>query len=1475
MKKRNFGHLFKIAVSMLLLVSILSSLFIGTNTVNAATDNAIALNVVSSDSYNALNAVVDAKNSYSHGATEVKKQEDAAIDIFNTTASNTYDPLMLIQERFNANADMQESTTVWYLSEKELADNGSGLMVPAGDYLPRYIHPFGQGYSMAGSSSWLFYWNGSDMNHGLGILNNQVLMWAQGRADYLTFNAPKTGIVKISETTVNGGVNWGLNGADEQLGVAIYKNNEKVWPTDSDYSVMTNASPSITIPELELHLNVGDKLYFGIIPLKNDYGCCILNPVVTYKSNSMPESDWSYSVKPVVTDGSTGYLVPDSTKDWIQPSLSYTNELNGNVISAGMGTSNYLVENGSPIRGYGVSIDNKIVSFIDSYQVIAFTYTAKKTGKIEISDRTSTYPNITTTGWRTWEGAIYGFAVYNGNEKIWPAEGFYTLSGNSEIVFPTITDINVTEGDKLHLAIIPLQGCTYDFIRFSPQVSYQLDAPWGYSALVDGVWRDKSLGVIQGAAVAEYLSVKDTINGFGVYENKLTSYMPNGYTASGLTFTAPKSGNIRLYDPDMGMVGPTSTGGPFWALNEEGKYARFAIYKNDEKIWPYNADYYELNHYIDGTNNHQVGFPDINLKVAEGDKIRIAFFNGSCGYVSYNPQIDYVSGANASYNAVDAVSAQENVAIDWRYYNENNWIYEESAISDQNDYNYFLPTGEWNAPAIRINNHWNSSSEYIRTAVPNMYYYWNGNSNNGAGIGTLNGKIVMACQDYATKAPALTFVTPMSGKVKLYDPDGGLMGAITPDTYTLNGQYNIGEDTIGITEKLGVAIFKNDEKIWPADGEIDGYYVLSSDGSKNTEFPELYVDVTKGDKIRIAFAPLALDWGYVELNPQVDYVSIDGEGYTNEPIGVGLEFPNFKRYFEGEEFDFDAIVRYADGKSQNMVDNAYLSVNYTQEIGINAVEVTYDDGTYAYSETFNVEVMAKKYGDVNADKLINSLDLTALRKYLLNNDKLHEVVADVTADEQINVIDLVRMKKYLADDGIVLGPKVNWIDPNTDVERTPEIVTYLSSDNNIIKNNETYLQYGIQVVTERASNTTIDDYEIAFSKAAEVGYKKVLAQVKWREIEPAKDNYNLYKVKRIIDFANKYDLELEILWFGSNVCGSVVDAPNYVLNNTTAYPRFGNTFDYSNVLLKNRESAAIQVIMNYIYDYDSARRVSMIQIENEPNFNDILEGQEEAFATYVNEIGRAVKESAYSVVTRINIAGSIKDEYYADLVALEYIDMVGPDAYSHSWDYISSEIDETSAINGNIAHLPEAAVHFYDSPSAIIKTLAKGAGFYGYELMTDGEQVGWDMGIFRKSDRPDQWVYRDGTEKAYFEWSKDQQYDECKTTDIIAVNKIINDIGNKMIGGFSVVESGNSVTVDGVEVAFITTDTRNTIGAVISDDNALYIFTPAELGGSFTVNGVAVNASVGYINAEGVWIETATGNTNAVEQGLVYKIGLN
>ena len=234
---------------------------------------------------------------------------------------------------------------------------------------------------------------------------------------------------------------------------------------------------------------------------------------------------------------------------------------------------------------------------------------------------------------------------------------------------------------------------------------------------------------------------------------------------------------------------------------------------------------------------------------------------------------------------------------------------------------------------------------------------------------------------------------------------------------------------------------------------------------------------------------------------------------------------------------------------------------------------------------------------------------------------------------------------------------------------------------------------------KNADFLTPKDMEDYFAIAKETSMNTIELSIMWSEIEPTYNNYDFSSVKYYLDYAKKYDLKVNIEWYGSFVDGETHSAniPNYINDDTSTYPLIMDMFDYANFgrlkimdytneNLLNRESKALYELMNYVYTWNNENDlydpVIMVQIgQGVDRFqrwrvdaykildeNGALMSQDKAWSianTYLNAIAKGVKYSKYKALTRVEFCEqNAVVNYIRNIKDLEYIDIVCP-TYLH------------------------------------------------------------------------------------------------------------------------------------------------------------------------------------------------------------------
>lgn len=304
---------------------------------------------------------------------------------------------------------------------------------------------------------------------------------------------------------------------------------------------------------------------------------------------------------------------------------------------------------------------------------------------------------------------------------------------------------------------------------------------------------------------------------------------------------------------------------------------------------------------------------------------------------------------------------------------------------------------------------------------------------------------------------------------------------------------------------------------------------------------------------------------------------------------------------------------------------------------------------------------------------------------------------------------------------------------------------------------------------------SIDEMERYFKLAADMNVTMVELPIQWKDIEPEKDRYDFRNVGKLLGFAKKYGLKVELLLFTVNVCGMSAVAPDYINRDAETYPRYPSDltdstvafYEQDNPNLLERESLAVDHLMSAVADWcDAAGEnvVIAVQVHNEPDVFPLwrlqqynvmtldgsrrltdIEAWEETL-TALDVIGKVVKNSDYKVVTRVNTAiawDAAWEAFVPDIYELEGIDIVGDDTYNETVAVNKEVMQNLSSgkLEGNLPHVAENRGSYTSAASCILAVFCMGGGYDIYDLITPKVFIrdwGWpDEGIIYSYDPND------------------------------------------------------------------------------------------------------------------------------------------
>ncbi len=449
---------------------------------------------------------------------------------------------------------------------------------------------------------------------------------------------------------------------------------------------------------------------------------------------------------------------------------------------------------------------------------------------------------------------------------------------------------------------------------------------------------------------------------------------------------------------------------------------------------------------------------------------------------------------------------------------------------------------------------------------------------------------------------------------------------------------------------------------------------------------------------------------------------------------------------------------------------------------------------------------------------------------------------------------------------------------------------------------EPFLMVGAQLRTDyllQLDGLSYDDLERYFELAAKTNILLVSVPIAWRDIEKQYGVYDMSLVYKYIEYCEKYKMKLELLWYGSYMCGYTVEGyvPDYVVKDSNTYPELNPSAAYQGWLgkqyylvpntpeLVEREAAAISEMMKAIYEYDKSHgerhTVIGVQIENEPDMLATRHNAETGFSPaqiwpdliqMLDTLGQAVKDSDYECYTRVNQTTTYADfnGKAAEIAATEGIDHVGVDPYENNLYNIELKLRWLKKIPGNYSHIAENGGEYANNDVLMLKALSMGCGYQVFEVVTTPHEFLKDWTL-RGLYNPD-FSFKSHTQRMIdaFGIFRDGWVDlACASPeDIIGFNL-------KTDGGRY--ETSESGVIGDAYISWSTTD-RGIAYAVEYDGHLTLASTKADMM-TFNNNLKIKSVEKGHYDIDRKWNvdaqATLSGNTLVMEPCTVYRIYLD
>ena len=399
----------------------------------------------------------------------------------------------------------------------------------------------------------------------------------------------------------------------------------------------------------------------------------------------------------------------------------------------------------------------------------------------------------------------------------------------------------------------------------------------------------------------------------------------------------------------------------------------------------------------------------------------------------------------------------------------------------------------------------------------------------------------------------------------------------------------------------------------------------------------------------------------------------------------------------------------------------------------------------------------------------------------------------------------------------------------------------------IEKNGEPLLYTGAHIRVDGYTHfqeRTFEEREEQFACAAELGVQTVQVQILWGDIEKQKDVYDFRQLRTMLEWAQKYDLSLDLLMGNPMECHWYL--PDYIYEDEQTYPKYQTshknaywwngyhgTMVYDNPNLLDRQRKFLLAVGDYLYNWENNNGnpniVVSYGINNEPDgfprytlseyqvclpdgSRRLLEDEAwDALYVALESTADAYKDSKYRALTRVNLIKLWDNEYGIDTYAtriyeMDSIDMIGDDTYTES--LVSQEKAMNNLMTGtfadNMPHVAENSGNFKNTASLFLSAITQGAGYLiyclalpeGYVDPNDAAYDYWEQGLYAP----------DWSEKEHVQSVKDIIHGVNKAGSQFAVADLDNMIGFNLSENYPQTETSEEMTLDNRTISYRTTN---------------------------------------------------------------------
>ncbi len=628
---------------------------------------------------------------------------------------------------------------------------------------------------------------------------------------------------------------------------------------------------------------------------------------------------------------------------------------------------------------------------------------------------------------------------------------------------------------------------------------------------------------------------------------------------------------------------------------------------------------------------------------------------------------------------------------------------------------------------------------------------------------------------------------------------------------------------------------------------------------------ETYVarKINDGDEKLVDLIKSMMRYGDAAAN----YVNRDDDNETAADFVVAQELPNL---IENGRFETSADgwtlsgnAAFTTERSRRVTDNGALKIDGTGKAEYSVSNLSlgkYQVRAFAYdTELGNNAKITVSIDGVTAQ----TINIVARNWWLEYVTKPLEIAQGSTVTVVVELIDsgtIILDEVQLIKIPYETPEPVSGNNPVSQLVKREDGTYYVEINGNPAMLNSVHLydENGVYSLDEMAA------------KAKEAGYNCFIPAISnglfWRDIQPKLTSTpNFSKIDEILEVAEKYDMYVDLQWYGVGYGAGSVGAPQYVREDHTLHSHKPDgtcdTYqlgangeitcvpDYTSQKLLDYEKAIFAKLIDYVAQKDVNRRIVGIEIECE-GIESVYKSHEvtiEGFAAYVNELGKIVKESAHPMITHVNLGYGLAPHF---ILNTPYIDMNGTDPYGGNAKVTATMVANT--FDSRVPHIMEScgfnnlSVHFAN-------TIVQGGHLSMYPLANNS------------------WNDSNGVYGKDFEWMP-------WTRRLISLNRAILKCASvlvtkplDMLQSFNADKNYASSTysetkpVGDYNLAMASKDGTDPVGIAFLHEGSIYCFADNEA--YFAVSGENVSAEYGYFTQEGIWVSEESLTLEACDDG--------